>query len=81
MRSRRELTTATPASEPIRPEQILLSANVLLTTPLETGQLSELEAFLDVLPREFAYAVEFRHRAFFDDEGLAGHADGPLALL
>ena len=43
------------------------------------GRLPDLEAFLDGLPRGHAWAVELRHRAFFDDAALAGHCDELLA--
>jgi len=52
---------------------------VQLPPGLGPRELAELEAFLDQLPRDFSWAVELRHRAFFEDEELADHCDELLA--
>lgn len=53
----------------------------LIQLPPKFGpeRLPDLEAFLDGLPGELDFAVELRHRDFFDDAALAGHADEILA--
>ena len=53
----------------------------LLQLPPGLGprELPQLEAFLDLLPQELPFAVELRHRAFFEDDALAGHCDELLA--
>jgi uncharacterized protein YecE (DUF72 family) len=43
------------------------------------SHLPRLQAFLEDLPRQFSWAVELRHRAFFEDESLASHCDELLA--
>ncbi len=54
---------------------------ILLQLPPNFGpdRLRDLEAFLECAPREFEWAVELRHRDYFYDAALAGHADELLS--
>ena len=52
---------------------------VQLPPALGPDHLAALEAFLDRLPREHAWAVEMRHPRLFEDERLAEHCDALLA--
>ncbi|MGW7681304.1 DUF72 domain-containing protein [Kribbella sp. NPDC054772] len=72
-----ELREFVSAVEPLGPRNHALW--IQLPAAFSPTDLGTLAAFLHHAPREFRYAVEVRHRAFFEDPGAAANLERVLA--